>query len=428
MPKNLQAPIHLPSGRIVRIHERAARAAAATSKKTNTKNPCLHHLDVLQTPGVLFDEQNAPLDPLELDLRDAHVLRAFLAKHTIVHEDVASFTCSNCGAPFNVAPSTLLETAPFLDGELNDPELDAPFDFQHKHRVPAVRVGTTIARSVRLAPRSVGEALPLWRASHHNTLTITPSIVAAMGIVAIGDERRASRIADALAAASPKAWTAIVDLFHDAHYPPRLVAIHRCAQCGAREDLDVPQDRELPRESLVEPLKHKTRGDFPEPDAFENLVRDAADAIYTKRRVRNIDLIIDTDVPACDDGGEPLLGCYTPGSTDPNADLIPARPEIRVFYKTFLAEHRADPTFDVEREIYETIDHEVIHHLNHLAGHDPIDDAEHDAIDVERARLVGRRESARRAVRSLTSDLLGFLRLTWPFLLLLALATALLHR
>lgn len=444
MTRALPGRVHLPSGTIARLSHRAACAAA----EPRAAGTCLDHLAVLQAPGVLARDDGSPLDPLSLPLRDAHLLRALLAHAGVVPEPPASYTCENCDAPFDVAPSTLLEIAPFVDGELDDPELDAPFDFDAWYPIPAVRAGASAARRVRLAPRSVEEALPLWRAASAPVLRITPALVTAMGVVALGRERRASSIADALAGAPPRAWAAIVDLFHEAHYPPRLLAVYRCAACGARMDLDVPLERELPREDLGEDDRAPERTDddasisapppapgertsraarraFPDLSAFEALVRRAADDVYRERRVRNIDLFIDADVPACDDGGEPLLGCYTPG-TPPGLDVdIPRSPEIRIFYRTFRAEVRADPSFELEREIRETIDHEVTHHLHYLAGDDPLDDEERAEIDLERARIIGRREVARRAASGFAHDITSFLRTTWPVWVLLAAGSAL---
>jgi hypothetical protein len=284
---------------------------------------------------------------------------------------------------------------------------------------------------VRLAARTAGEALPLLRLASEAAeaeaaggwaeLRITPAVVAAMGVAALGPERRAGAIADALAGAPQGAWAAIVDLYHEAHYPARLVAVHRCASCGARNDLDVPLERELPRETR---RGARRKGEMPDLDTFEAKVRVAAERIYRARGVRNIDLFIDAGVPACDDGGEPLLGCYTPGSA--GGDLgIAAAPEIRIFYRTFEAQRREDPGFDVGAEIEETIDHEVTHHLHHLSGSDPLDDEEREEIERERVRRVGQAEAIRRARRGALSDLGGFVRATWPAWLLVAAATAL---
>lgn len=473
----------------------------------------LLHLEVLEGRSVIADDQGQPVNPRTLALRDAHVLRALLTYAGVVPEEPGSYTCMNCGEPFEVSPSNLLEPGPFIDGELDDPALDAPFAFDAWQPLPAVRVNAAerdtpseqraaravVARRVRLAERTVEEALPLWRATASSVLRITPVIVTAMGVVALaahGDRAAFRRsharrrgglvvghgssarllgrasvvessiaLADALAGASSEAWGAIVDLFHAAHYSPRLVGVHRCPACGARNDLDVPLERELAREDLgeegalgepedaepedaepedaepedAEPEAKKEsrivpvskakaaagRRPFPDLASFEARVRKAAAAVYRARGVRNIDLFIDAGVPACDDGGEPLLGCYTPG-TAAGADLeIEKRPEIRLFYRTFRAEHRADPAFDIEAEIHETIDHEVTHHLHHLSGHDPLDAEERAEIAMEHARRVGRREVVRRAARGAIGEMSGFLRVSWPLLIALAVASAL---
>jgi hypothetical protein len=149
-------------------------------------------------------------------------------------------------------------------------------------------------------------------------------------------------------------------------------------------------------------------------------VREVAGSIYRARGVQNIDLFIDGGVPACDEGGEPLLGSYTPGTTELDAG-IPQPPEIRLYYRSFKAEVFADPSFDLDREIRETIDHEITHHLHFLAGSDPLDDEEQEQIADEQVRLVGRSESIRRARRGLAGELAGFLRVTWPVWLVLLL-------
>ncbi|WP_437591869.1 metallopeptidase family protein [Sorangium sp. So ce1000] len=449
----LPAQVHLPSGGAVRLSDAAARACApdifgapagrgsGERAAIGTIGRCARDVQVLAGPSVLSDARGAPLDPLGLPLADAHVLRALLASAGITPEEPGAYTCENCGAPFEVAPSSLLESGPFTDGELDDPELDRPFDFGVSHPIPALRVGRAVCRGVRLVERTVEEAMPLLRLPDDGVLRITPSLVVAMGIAALGRERRAPVIADALASAPDDAWAAIVDLYHEARYPARLVAVHRCQGCGARNDLDVPLDRELARAPLRaagvdgadadepgEPRSTRARAGassaFPDLDGFEARVRAAAERIYEARGVRNIDLFIDAGVPACDDGGEPLLGCYTPGTAE-DALGIARPPEIRVFYRTFRAEAREDPGFDVDAEIAETIDHEVTHHLHHLAGSDPLDDEEHEEIAREQLRRVGHAEAVRRARRGALSDVAGFVRATWPAWVIVAVGTAL---
>lgn len=418
----LPARVHLPSGRVVRLAERAARAAAG--RIGPEPSPCLRDLAILAADGVLADEEGAPLDPRDLPLRDYHVLRALLAHAAVAPEREEEFTCQNCDAPFRVAPSRLLEISPFIDGELDDPELDAPFDHSRAHPIPPLRVGRELARSVRIAERTVRDSLPLFRAAGTAALRLTPALVVAMGVTALGRERRTTRLSDALARAPDGAWQAIVDWLHDAHYPARLVAIHRCSGCGARNDLDVPLERELAREPRASISRPSDRGLLPDLDAFEARVRAAAEPIYRDRGVRNVDLVVDAGVPLCDEGGEPLLGCYTPGGVDPDLGVA-CPPEIRLFYRTFQIEFSEDPSFNLDGEIGETIDHELTHHLNHGAGSDPLDDEECAEIEQETARRVGRAEVGRRARLTFVSDLIGFLRATWPAWVLVAIGSVL---
>lgn len=449
----LPAQVHLPSGGVARLSDAAARARASSVFGAPARRGveravigrCALDVQVLAGPSVLADARGVPLDPLGLPLTDAHVLRALLAAAGIVPEEPGAYTCENCSAPFEVAPSSLLEIGPFTDGELDDPDLDRPFDFGVSRPIPALRVGRAVCRAVRLVERTVEEAMPLLRLPADGVLRITPSLVVAMGIAALGRERRAPVIADALASAPDEAWGAIVDLYHEARYPARLVAVYRCQGCGARNDLDVPLERELARaplraagvdgadaDELGEPrstragtrARASASSAFPDLDGFEERVRAAAGRIYEARGVRNIDLFIDAGVPACDDGGEPLLGCYTPG-TPADALGIAHPPEIRIFYRTFRSEAREDPGFDIDAEIEETIDHEVTHHLHHLAGSDPLDDEEHEQIAREQVRRVGHAEAVRRARRGALSDVAGFVRATWPAWLIAAVGTAL---
>lgn len=452
--RKLPGQVHLPSGRVVRLADGEARAEAERGggggsggargsgsgsgrgsgggSGSGSQGAVLRDLRVLQGRGVLADEGGAALDIMELPLEDAHVLRALLAWAGVVPEEEGEFTCANCEAPFAAAPSRLLEIGPFTDGELHDPELDRAFDFGAWHPVPAFRVGRAVCRRVKLGPRTVEEALPLLRATGSGgegagSLRLTPAVVTAMGVTALGAERRASAIAEALAEAPEEAWGAIVDLYQEARYPARLLAVHRCTACGARNDLDVPLERELDRAPVRAPAGRRRRGEgegFPDLDEFERRVREAAERVYQARGVRNVDLFIDAGVPLCDDGGEPLLGCYTPGGADPDLGVARA-PEIRIFYRTFEAEHREDPGFDVNGEIKETIDHEVTHHLHHLAGSDPLDEEEREEIAAEQVRLVGRAESARRARLGLVAEVAGFLRVTWPVWVIAAGAAAL---
>ena len=76
-----------------------------------------------------------------------------------------------------------------------------------------------------------------------------------------------------------------------------------------------------------------------------------------------------------------------------------------------------DRSFDVAGEISETIEHEVIHHVNFLRGHDPMDEEERFVIAKERQQLIGRKELARRE----TAFWWRFVKEAWPFLFLVGL-------
>jgi hypothetical protein len=467
MAWKLPAKLHLPSGKTVRLSDTAAASAcAALSGETETRGPFARALALLAADGVLSGDGGSPLDVSTLSVRDVHTLRALLARAGHAPEEPAEFSCENCGEAFTAAPSALLEAAPFVDGELGDPELDAPFPFGEPLPIPKVGLPAARPRSARRRPhglvspaatagagpektrarsgrdarfadtvtfteRTADEARALFRvadaliAGRARSLRITPAIVIGMGVVALGNERRTPVLAESIAGASNAAWARIVELWHDAAYPRRLFGVHRCGACGARNDLDVPLWRELAREppSRESGSRAGPRQPFPDLDAFEALVRADAARVYAARGVRNIDLFVDAGVPACDDGGEPLLGSYVPGALDEDLG-VPRPPEVRLYYRTFRSEHEADPGFDLEGEIHETIDHEIEHHLNHLAGADPMDEAEHAAIDQEEIRRIGSREAARRGRRALAADLLGFVRTAWPLLLALLIAAA----
>lgn len=406
--------LHLPSGATCRLDLERARAAARQVEDGGIA--C--GVAILGAEGVLDARRSgARRSILELPLADLHLLRVALVQAGVIDEAAIEIACENCDASLRASPSAKVELGPFRDGELDDPELDAPFAFDEAHEIPSIRVGRRRVHTLRLVPRTVGEARALWSRDPSRPLTMVPSIVTAMGVQALGDERRASALARALARADDDAWDAICALWEDANGHPRLYATVRCDACGANKPIAAPALRELGTAELA-PGDQRSRADDGWDGArFEALVRRHADAIYRRMRVRNVDLVVDEGVPAVDDGGEPLLGCYTPPHADPDLG-IERPPEVRLFARSFRAEARADPAFDVDDEVRETIEHELEHHLHFLSGDDPMDDEERAAIARERTRQVGRRESARRGVRALGADLVGFLRVGWPLLLI----------
>jgi hypothetical protein len=134
-----------------------------------------------------------------------------------------------------------------------------------------------------------------------------------------------------------------------------------------------------------------------------------------------LEIRVDEGVPPCDDGGEPLLGAYTP-SPEADGDVQRAATSpfvIELFYRTFRGMYD-DAPYDVDAEIRETLEHELEHHAGFLAGEDPLDDAEREEIERDRVRTYGPRADARgasglaRGAGLLAVDFARFLRATWP--------------
>ncbi len=410
----------LPSGVRIEVDGACLQAAARVAR---AGAPIARAFEVLGTPGALRRRDGNPLVWSELSLRDAHALRAVVTRCGLFDEAARELPCMNCGEVLRVVASSAFEPGPLLDGELDDPDLDAPFAFSERHAIPAIFTPDGIARGIRLAPRTVADVALLAQA--RAPLSLSRAVVVALGVVALGRSRKAGDIARALGRADDRAWTAIATLWEAAHYSRRLTAHVRCS-CGARNELPVPSDREL--DAVAPPFLPDEPGrappGFPSEETFASWVRAAKRRVFAEARVRNVPVIVDYDVPACDDGGEPLLGCYTPPS-GPDATLPSAQaPEVRIFYRSFLEQARVDSSFDVRAEIEETVEHEIEHHLHFLRGDDPMDDEERAVIAAEHVRIVGRSELTRRALGALGSELVGFFRVALPLIVLLLALTA----
>src|ERR1019366_7758611 len=130
-------------------------------------------------------------------------------------------------------------------------------------------------------------------------LVVSGRVVTAMGVEALGLLRDARRIAAALARCPDEAWEAIGDLFLQAHYPPRLSSVSLCPKCGARNDVDAPYEREF------EPSRTTAQSNaevFPDVDAFDARARTSFERIAGSFAAQ-VTLMVDDEVPACDDGG-----------------------------------------------------------------------------------------------------------------------------
>jgi hypothetical protein len=403
--------LHLPSGRIV-----ALEAKVGAPRKRAPKEPLFSELvDLVSSGELVLRESDAAVDVRSLSLADFHALRAIATRLGWLFEEAIEIACRNCGEPMTVAPCASLELGPWADGELDDEELDRKLPLSLPHAIPAVRLpGGATARHITLRSVTVAEAAPLHRALRRRRLAVTDRVVAAMGIVSLGPEEDARRIAEAFERCSEAAWTAIGDLFLRAHYAPRLVSVTTCPKCRARNDIDAPYEREF-EPAPFEPQSNEEL--FPPFDAFAARAREIFEGVAGPR-AGSVTLIVDEGVPACDDGGEPLLGSYVPPGGDPTAPVGVG--EVTIYHRTFEAMWDEDGPYDWDAELSETIEHELEHHDGWLVGHDPMDDEERAEIVREHARMVGRRTAARRSVEALGVDFGGFLARTWPIWLIVA--------
>ena len=344
-----------------------------------------------------------------LSLAEFHALRAIATRLGWLDEETIEIHCRNCDAPFEVRPCEGLPLGPFEDRELHDEELDGTLPFDEAHEIPEMRVGKTRATVVRFADVTVAAAEPLHAALARPELRITSEVVRAMGVLALGDEREPKRLARALSGCSEEAFSAVTELFLRAHYPLRLGGLAACPACGARNDVDAPYDREFDVRHADE---RAPAADFPSFEAFDARAHAVAEELLGAALSEDIALVVEGGVPACDDGGEPLLGSYVPGHAGDAAQ--PSRlPEITVYYRTFLSMWK-DGGYDWEAELVETLEHELEHHDADLRGHDPKDEEERDEIAREARRLHGTKASAKATVRAFGADFGEFLRRTWP--------------
>ncbi len=421
MKAELPRSVQLPSGRVVELQKKAGLSPKAPQEGSLFSEV----IDLFESGDITMRSDGAPLTVYALELRDFHALRAILTCAGLLSEEPVEIQCRNCDTLITHAPCAELPLGPFADKELDDPELDTTLELGVPHEIPSIPLGRARqAHDVTLSPRTVDDAFPLFRALGQEALVLTSEVVRAMGVCELGPEKNPARIARALAAASEEAWTAVTDLYLFAHYAPRLFSIALCPKCGARNDVDAPYDREfLPGGAEARPASDK--GGFPDLPAFDPFAERAraiANEAFLAEQLDDVSLVVEGGIPAVDDGGEPLMGAYVPGS--PGDMGSPSRPhEITVYYRTFRAIWDEDGPFDWDAELKETILHELEHHLAFLAGDDPMDDEERAEIGGEALRVLGKRAVVREGVTSLAKDALDFLRKTWIVWLVLAIAT-----
>lgn len=427
----LPTSLTLPSGTRVKLAHTAQNDAAPRERR----------------PGPLFAETVAlfrdgavTIDCFvdDLPLADFHVLRAVLTKAGLVQEDEISILCGNCQAEFPVKPCAALEIGPYVDGELDDPLLDAtaPFD-EELEIVPVALASGEPATTTVLAARNVGQAMPLFRALGEDVFDVTADVVDAMGIVALGPLTDPVRIAAALSDCDDDAFAGVTDAFLDAHYAMRLGGIAFCPHCKARNDVDAPYEREFAPTSFAGRRDREHARDhedvagtrLPRFDDFAAAAERIAAPLLAEIPGEKVELVVESGTPAVDDGGEPLLGSYVP--PHPGDHGTPTRaPTVTIYYRTFRTAEEEEGQLDWEAELRETIEHEIEHHVFFLRGDDPMDAEERAEIDREALRIVGRREAGRRVASGFAQSLRDFASRTWPLwvIALVALILSLLAR
>lgn len=400
-------PLHLPSGRVVRL------AGAAPEPLPAGAGGLLGALD----RGQLWLEgeggERTSVDTLPVE--DFFVLQAFASARGVQEDPAWGRPCSNCGEPLGGALCASVAWAPFLNGDLTHPELDE--DFPYDEPLPLRPEGHEEPLAVVLRPATVGEARGLLEAPER--LRPTGAQVRALGVVALGEERHPGRIARALQGLDEEGWAAFLDTVERAWYHPRLEAWLSCEACGARNVAPAP-----PR-----PWRQEREGGegppFPGFEEFSARVEAHARRVFRARGGEGVGLFVEAGPADCDDGGVPLLGAYEPPIPEDHG--IPGRPpEIKIYYRTFRAMHEEDGPYDLDEELRETLEHELEHHHAFLAGDDPVDDEERAEISRELRGRLGDVEVRRRSIGALRRGLGEFLYRTWP-LWLIALGAALLE-
>jgi hypothetical protein len=433
LPSSVELPSHLVVDLNVKKGEREPERRAAGA-------PLFSEVLALESQGVFqLTAKKAPVKVESLALADFHALRALLAAGGLVDEEEVSFECKNCDATIVVQPCKALPLGPFRDRELSDEELDATLPFGEKQSISPIALGRArTASSVVFTARTVTEAAPMLAAlgraeDGKGLLTIDREFVHGMGIARLGPETDAARIANALSECEDAAFASVTNRFLESHYPLRLGAIVVCDDCGARNDVDAPYEREFAPDhdahdddrGASPKRDHGAVPDaFPSFDAFSERAHEAFRRFAAPYPKDSIDLVIDDGTPAVDDGGEPLLGSYVPGGTGGDG-VVGARPTVTLYVRTFRAMWKEDGPYDVDDEIDETVEHELEHHGHFLSGYDPMDEEERAEIANEAARIVGKKELARGAARGLTKDVGEFWTRTWPIWLIALVAVIL---
>ena len=422
------ALVRLPGGRRVRV--RRARKGAPRVDDVVEGTPLFagRTLGALLAGEVVVEpvegDARAPLGRealLALDVRDFHVLRDVCERlGAVAPEETRAGECRNCDAPLEADPRGF----PLDDLEERYAEEPAVRETRVSLGM-AVRVGRGRARDALLRAPTVEAVRPLWFALAKDApLRVTPALVRALGVRALGRETRATVLADVLAEVPDRAWTALEQGFLEVAYGARALRPLLCPACGALHEVDAPLVREFdaPRGRDTEGMLRdgEASADFPDEARFEALVARVGAEVYAARGVRNIALRVEAGVPELDTAGEPLLGSYEPRQDVDAAGNVTHEFLVTVYYRSFARMYAEEGAYDVEAEVRETIDHEIEHHLHYLSGHDPMDEEERAAARRELEEVYGAKTLARLERREVLRDLARGLRFVVPLLLGLA--------
>ncbi|MCS6899075.1 MAG: metallopeptidase family protein [Myxococcales bacterium] len=395
----LLPPLHLSSGQVLRVACTGVELIPPGSAALlDAFDRGLFSLSTLEGSSI-------PVDSLSVE--DFQVLRAYLTAQGVAREDPMTRPCSNCGELLEVYPCAAVTWSPFLHGDLDDSELDEPFPFEEP-----LDLGTPgTPCEVLLRPTTVAEARAVLLAPER--LRPTAAQCKALGIVQLDQETRPGYIARALQRCDDEVWAALLDTIEQSWYPPRLSAWVSCPNCGARNIFQAPAKREFGGFPGASRWQQEEGEDFPDFEEFSARVEAHARQIFRSAGAEGVGLYVEGGPADCDEGGVPLLGSYEPGELE-EYGVAGQQPEVTIYYRTFLAMHREDGPYDLDREIRETLEHELEHHRAFLAGYDPVDEEERAQIARELRGQLGGTEVLRRSLASVRRSVGDFFYRTWP--------------
>jgi hypothetical protein len=405
-------PLVLPTGRRVRVAAAPLEAPLADDAWGGEPLFAGRFLAAIHGGALRLGEGGRPLgveEVLDWPLRDLHALRDVAERLWVIATDHRAYDCRNCGAAIHAS------TAPMDDLDVWYADDGAPPAPPFPLPAAAPLASGAEAHTVEVVPVTGREALPLWRAlASEADRPLTAPVVRGLGVRALGDETDPAAIAASLDRADDGTWDALEAAFIALNYADRAFVPQVCARCGTVHDLPAPSAREVePPPAAFRALHADDErapgappSTFPDEEAFAAMVERLGEEVYVQRGVQHIALHTDLEVPPVDGSGEPLMGSYQPIYRSDAVGYTDVSFEIRLYYRTFRNIWHQDGPYDVEAEVRETIDHEVEHHLHHLAGHDPMDEEERDQARRDLERTFGVR-AVRRAERA---ALLGELR------------------